>query len=340
MGEEEQKTPKSDQEQVGGAAKGAVDAGGKVLDAGKSAVDTGKKAVQGARKIADGAKKTAETAQKAVKMARKAVQTAVRAARLVAHMIHALVSAIAALFNPVTWIVLGIILVIVIIVVAYAWLTDGFDYENVQGSFRETFEGNYARFGEDEATTVSGEFGKRFNFSQIDIEGPAELSMSSSGCGPTAIAMALSELANQEISPIEVAQFGLANGTYTVADGTYYDLYTSVVTEFSSKYPSLANLKMTQSNSKEDAIKALQSGAQIVCNSGSYFPVGSGHVICICGYENGSFLIKDPNTTEAQAAKHTSHQTKEPLDVGGYKIWYLDENFVHENVANYFIYTV
>ena len=73
---------------------------------------------------------------------------------------------------------------------------------------------------------------------------------------------------------------------------------------------------------------------------GEYFPVGSGHVICICGYEDGCFLIKDPNTTDSQNQKHTEKQKKEPIECEGYKIWYLEENFVHENIANYFIYTI
>ena len=73
---------------------------------------------------------------------------------------------------------------------------------------------------------------------------------------------------------------------------------------------------------------------------GSYFPAISGHIINICGYEDGCFLIKDPNTTDDQVAKHTAHQAKPPAKCGNYNIWYFDPNFVHQNIANYYIYTV
>ena len=108
--------------------------------------------------------------------------------------------------------------------------------------------------------------------SQIDIGGPGEVSMNTSGCGPSSIAMALSELADQKIDAIEIAQLGLRNGCYSVGAGTSYDLYEIVVPEYSAKIPKLSTLKMTQSNSKEEAIKALQSGGQIVCNSRRIFP--------------------------------------------------------------------
>ena len=73
---------------------------------------------------------------------------------------------------------------------------------------------------------------------------------------------------------------------------------------------------------------------------GDFFPQGSGHVICLCGYENGSFLVKDPNTTDKQKIKLRGVQTREPLTVGDYNIWYIDANFVHSNIVSYYIYTI
>lgn len=51
-------------------------------------------------------------------------------------------------------------------------------------------------------------------------------------------------------------------------------------------------------------------------------------------------MIKDPNTTDDQVAKHTANQAKPPLKCGNYNIWYFDPNFVHQNISNYYIYTI
>ena len=127
-------------------------------------MESGRKAVQSVKKVG-------ETAKKTVEMARKAAKMAVKAAKLAIKMIHALISAISALLNPVTWIVLGIILVIVIILAGYVYLINRGNFDEVETNWQTKFEGTQTKFGED-AKTVSGEFGKRFFVSQIDIGGP------------------------------------------------------------------------------------------------------------------------------------------------------------------------
>ncbi len=249
---EEEKKPKAEEKQLKDAGKKVSNAGGTMLNAGKSAVDTGKKAVE---------------------MAKKATKALAKA--------PAKIAAIASLFtNPVFWGILTAVLVAILtiaLLVTFTYLANIVSNKMTTEEWVNAYETSYEISGTSETAskTVSGEFGKRFMVSQIDIGGPAEVSMNTDGCGPSSIAMALSELADQEVSAIEIAQYGLSAGLYHIGGiGASFGLYQAVAEKYKtdSRYPKLSTLTCTRidrgtDGSMNTAIQELQNGAQIVCNS-------------------------------------------------------------------------
>lgn len=241
-----------------------------VKDAAEKAGNTASSATRTIGGLRDGLQKTKEGLGKAGENLQKVQKALTKTKDLIKGMITAIVKLLPMISTVI--IPLAIIILAIVLLVTISYLVNRKEYEHLQASVRSEFEGTAPDWGDESAsTTVSGEFGKRFYFSQIDIGGDKKLAMSSSGCGPTSIAMALSELADQEISPIEIAEFGLEHNIYDTVNGTWGELYNAVVPIFSAKYPKLMNLKMMQSNSMEEAIQALQNGAQIVCNSRNLF---------------------------------------------------------------------
>lgn len=255
--DDQEKVKKDDQTQV-------KDAAGKVGNTASSATRTIGGLKDGLQKAGEGLEKAGENLQKVQKALKKTKD-----------LIKGMITAIVKLLPMISTIIipLAIIILAIVLLVTVSYLVNRKEFEQAQASVRSEFEGTAPNWGDESAsTTVSGDFGKRFYFSQIDIGGDESLAMSSSGCGPTSIAMALSELANQEISPIEIATFAANTNPplYTVSAGTEGGLYAAVVEQFKTK-PGLSNLKMKQTNSMEEAIQALQNGAQIVCNSRKLF---------------------------------------------------------------------
>lgn len=249
-----------------------------VKDAAEKAGNTASSATRTIGGLRDGLQKTKEGLGKAGENLQKALT---KTKDLIKGMITAIVKLLPMISTVI--IPLAIIILAIVLLVTISYLVNRKEYEHLQASVRSEFEGTAPDWGDESAsTTVSGEFGKRFYFSQIDIGGPSEIAMSSAGCGPTSIAMALSELLNREISPIDIATYALHHTSskdgsllYTVGAGTWGALYSEVVENADFKksigIDENTNLKVKQSNSKEEAIQALQNGAQIVCNSRKLF---------------------------------------------------------------------
>jgi hypothetical protein len=114
--------------------------------------------------------------------------------------------------------------------------------------------------------------------------------ISSSGCGPTSTAMAITNLTGKSILPPQIAtEFGYMH----VGGGSSWALFTVAPQKYGLKTTEIG----TDTNRAKDVLKA---GAVIIASGRGSNPfTGGGHIITIRGVDNeGNFLLGDPNRAE------------------------------------------
>ncbi len=126
-----------------------------------------------------------------------------------------------------------------------------------------------------------------------------------SGCGPTALSMALFYLTEDEtLTPDKLAQYSMNNGYYISGTGTAWLLMEQV--------PPVYGVDVEQPEISEETMKrALDRGDVIVCSVGpGDFTVG-GHFLVIYGYGDDGFYLNDPNCV-ARSRSPWSYERLEP----------------------------
>lgn len=111
------------------------------------------------------------------------------------------------------------------------------------------------------------------------------------GCGPTCLAMVAAGLTGDAVTPDAVAAFSERSGYYVPGSGTAWELLTAGAASF--------GLEAAEVPLWEDSmIGELNAGRPIIANLGPGDFTDEGHFIVIRGYENGMFLVNDPNSAE------------------------------------------
>lgn len=120
-----------------------------------------------------------------------------------------------------------------------------------------------------------------------------------SGCGPTAVAIVLSTLLNEEITPPQVGDY-LADNGYLLKGGTNRAGFADVFNEYGVEYE-------TMTETSENIINALKDGNMIVYSVGpSEFTQGS-HFIVLTGLDDeGNVLVADPGSYDRTGGSWTS----------------------------------
>lgn len=110
------------------------------------------------------------------------------------------------------------------------------------------------------------------------------------GCGPTCLSMVIVGLTGDKAqSPAAVSDFSEQNGFYVDGAGTSWDLMTVGAESF--------GLNSTVVSLSEDSMVAeLEAGNPLILNVGPGDFTSYGHFIVITGYENGMFIVSDPNS--------------------------------------------
>lgn len=110
-----------------------------------------------------------------------------------------------------------------------------------------------------------------------------------SGCGPTCLSMVMYYLTRDEsFTPDRIAGYSMEHGYYVEGTGTAWALLTD--------FPSLYGVKVTELGAAEETLKAeLDDGSILICAMRKGDFTLSGHFIVIYGYEDGKFLVNDPN---------------------------------------------
>lgn len=149
----------------------------------------------------------------------------------------------------------------------------------------------------------------QYNYSEPYSEG----TIATSGCGPTSMAMILTYLLGEEVSPVEMAELG--NGDYTCSAGTYWSFFG----DMSDKY----GVKCEQMEvSSDNIVNNLEAGKPIIMSVGPGHFTSGGHFIVLRGIdENNNIIVADP------ASEDRSNETWD-IDVfldEGTQIWAFDK---------------
>ncbi len=163
----------------------------------------------------------------------------------------------------------------------------------------ETFTPNPNVMKSIRGVTMYSQHDSRWANKMFSIMGNPNQDIETSGCGPTSLAISVSTLSGQIVSPDEMAQFVLDNGFRSVNSGTE----AGAIPAASQKY----GLKATAATSKADIIAALQANSGDAVqnliildghdNDPSSPPTRSGHLYVIDHLSaDGQVFVSDPNS--------------------------------------------
>ena len=134
-----------------------------------------------------------------------------------------------------------------------------------------------------------------------------------SGCGPTALSMALWYLTgNEELTPDKLAEYSMKHGYYIPGTGTAWLLMENV--------PLYYGIGVEQPETSEWALDAaLAGGSIVICSMGpGDFTVG-GHFIVLYGRSEDGYLLNDPNCVARSRRAWTWEELKDQIK----HIWVL-----------------
>ncbi len=113
------------------------------------------------------------------------------------------------------------------------------------------------------------------------------------GCGPTALAMVLSTLTDETVTPLDAAKWAYDNGHFSNNKGSYHSIIPSGAEKHGLNCESLVN------PTKQTIIDELSDGKMIVVlmNKGTF--TSEGHFIILRGItEDSKVLIADPKSLD------------------------------------------
>ena len=123
------------------------------------------------------------------------------------------------------------------------------------------------------------------------------------GCGPTSMAMVLARLSGDiSISPDKIADDAYG---YMSGDGIYRSFFSDEANKYGYTVSDIEN-------NKEDMIEALNYGPLLVSVDRGYFTL-FGHILVIDSYQNGKFIINDPNSIKKSQKKWSYRQIDDQI---------------------------
>lgn len=140
-------------------------------------------------------------------------------------------------------------------------------------------------------TTVDPASSDFVNYYQYNYNQPYSTgTIRTSGCGPTSMAMVLTNLTGREITPVEMARKG--NGRYTCSEGTYWSFFGDMAKEYGVNCEQMG---VSQAN----IVNNLNNGKTLILSMRPGHFTSSGHFIVVRGIDNnGNLIVSDPNSEE------------------------------------------
>jgi len=113
------------------------------------------------------------------------------------------------------------------------------------------------------------------------------------GCGPTSMAMVISSLTENNVTPVDMAQWACDNGYYLRGGGSAHALIPAAATGFGLE------VQGCTADEPQRIVDALSSGKLVVSIMGAGTFTNSGHFIVLRGVtESGNILVADPISTK------------------------------------------
>ena len=108
------------------------------------------------------------------------------------------------------------------------------------------------------------------------------------GCGPTSVAMVLTNMLGKEITPIDTAQYSMDHGYRIKNNGTSESLFPAMAKEYG------LNCEKSR-HTADNIIESLKEGKVIIAHMGKGHFTKGGHYIVLRGIdENGKVIVSDP----------------------------------------------
>lgn len=113
------------------------------------------------------------------------------------------------------------------------------------------------------------------------------------GCGPTSMAMVITSLTGQNITPVEMAEWSCNNGYYIRGGGSMHALIPNAAAAFGLE------VQGCTAREPQRIVDALADGKLVVSIMGAGTFTDSGHYIVLRGVtESGNILVADPVSTK------------------------------------------
>lgn len=123
------------------------------------------------------------------------------------------------------------------------------------------------------------------------------------GCGPTSMAMALARLTgDNSITPDKIS---IDANAYMDASGVSRSFFNDEASKYGYRVVDI-------SNDKDAMIEALNYGPLIVSVTRGYFTL-FGHIVIIDSYQNGKFIINDPNSIKKSQMSWSFNQIQNQI---------------------------
>lgn len=141
------------------------------------------------------------------------------------------------------------------------------------------------------------------------------------GCGPVALAMAVSSLTEADMDPAEMAEWAYDNGCWAKGSGSYYTIVDRTAAAFSLSVESCPD---ADADRLRQELSAGKVGVALM-RSGHF--TQKGHFILLRGVTlSGGVLVADPNSRERSLAVWNAEIILDELSattVNGAPLWFL-----------------
>lgn len=139
-----------------------------------------------------------------------------------------------------------------------------------------------------------------------------------SGCGPTAMAMALSTFLKREILPPELCKWSLEHGHKALRQGTYYAFFKPCGEAYGVKTYQLnwKNLRKNRSIEKgyhRRVLEELSRGNYVIACMGPGNWTNGGHFILLYGVAGDTAYVNDPNSTNKNRTQGSWERLKKEV---------------------------
>lgn len=136
------------------------------------------------------------------------------------------------------------------------------------------------------------------------------------GCGPTAFAMVASTILHKQITPADAVSW-CGNTYYVWGEGTSWSYFQAAKEHFG--VPGT----MKETNSIDEVVNALKSGALVISSQGPGLFTAHGHFIVLAGIEgDNGIIVKDPNKNNAINKGYNDRKfTKSEINAAAQNYW-------------------